>query len=112
MNLNKEKSVFFGGKLSEDFKVRNLLKILFGGVGYGLIEVIWRGHTHPSMVITGGICFSMICAINGKLSARPLLLRSTACAFGVTVIELCVGILVNRVFQMSVWDYSDKWLNH
>ena len=111
MNLNKEKSVFFGGKLSEDFKVRNLLKILFGGVGYGLIEVIWRGHTHPSMVITGGICFSMICAINGKLSARPLLLRSTACAFGVTVIELCVGILVNRVFQMSVWDYSDKWLN-
>ena len=106
-----KKPLFLGGKMTENLLARNSLKCLFGGVGYGLIEVIWRGYTHPSMVITGGICFSMICAINGKLSARPLLLRSTACAFGVTVIEFCVGILVNRVFQMGVWDYSDKWLN-
>lgn len=111
MNRNQEKRLFLGGKLSEDLKVRNLLKFLFGGVGYGLVEVIWRGYTHPSMVITGGICFSMICAINGRLSGRPLLLRSAACTLGVTAMEFCVGILVNRVFDMSVWDYSDKWMN-
>ncbi|MBQ3489644.1 MAG: hypothetical protein IJA86_03535 [Clostridia bacterium] len=111
MNLSKEKRLFLGGTLSRDFKVRNLLKFLFGGFGYGLIEVIWRGYTHPSMVITGGLCFSMICAINGKLSERSLLIRSAACTLGVTAMEFCVGILVNRIFQMSVWDYSDKWLN-
>lgn len=111
MNCNQEKRLFLGGKLSEDLKMRNLLKFLFGGVGYGLVEVIWRGYTHPSMVITGGICFSMICAINSKLSGRSLLVRSAACTLGVTAMEFCVGILVNRVFDMSVWDYSDKWMN-
>jgi uncharacterized membrane protein len=109
--FKNERPLFLGGALSADFKVRNLLKFLFGGVAYGLIEVIWRGYTHPSMVITGGVCFSMICAINGRLSGKSLLLRSAACTLGVTAMEFCVGILVNRVFRMSVWDYSDKWLN-
>ncbi|MBR7160922.1 MAG: hypothetical protein IKD07_00765 [Clostridia bacterium] len=111
MNFKKENGLFLGGALPVDFKVRNLLKFLFGGVAYGLIEVIWRGYTHPSMVITGGICFSMICAINGKLSGRSLLLRSAACTLGVTAVEFCVGVLVNRIFDMCVWDYSDKWMN-
>lgn len=111
MILNREKRLFLGGTLSGDFKVRNLLKFLFGGFGYGLIEIVWRGYTHPTMVITGGLCFSMICAINGKLAGRSLLLRSAACTLGVTVTEFCVGILVNRIFDMCVWDYSDKWLN-
>lgn len=111
MIFKKEKNLFLGGMLSKDFKVRNLLKFLFGGVGYGLIEIIWRGYTHPSMVITGGICFSMICAINGRLAARSLWLRSAACTVGVTAMEFCVGILVNRILGMCVWDYSDKWLN-
>lgn len=111
MTFIKRKSLFLGGMLSNKFKVRNLLKFLFGGVGYGLIEVIWRGYTHPSMVITGGICFSMICAINDKLSERSLWIRSAACTLGVTMMEFCVGILVNRIFGMCVWDYSDKWMN-
>ena len=100
-----------GGRLTADFKTRMALKCLFGGVAYGLIEVIWRGYTHPSMVITGGLCFSMICAINGKFAKRSLFLRSAACTIGVTATEFCVGILVNRVFRMEVWDYSDKWMN-
>ena len=32
MNCNQEKRLFLGGKLSEDLKMRNLLKFLFGGV--------------------------------------------------------------------------------
>lgn len=111
MNRNQEKRLFLGGKLSEDLKVRNLLKFLFGGVAYGLVEVVWRGYTHPSMVITGGVCFSMICAINSRLSDHSIFLRSAACALGVTAAEFFVGILVNRIFDMSVWDYSDKWMN-
>ena len=88
-----------------------ILKCLFGGVAYGLVEVLWRGHTHPSMVITGGLCFAMICRINAKYSRRPLLVRSAACTIGVTCAEFCVGVLVNRVLKMGVWDYSDKWLH-
>ena len=100
-----------GGKLTENPAARILLKFLFGGVGYGLIEIIWRGYTHPSMVLTGGLCFAMICAMNGRLAHHSLLFRSAACTVGVTFVEFCVGMVVNQMFDMSVWDYSDEWLH-
>ena len=111
MTSGRKKELFLGGRLTERAAVRIPLKCLFGGVGYGLVEVLWRGHTHPSMVVTGGLCFAMICAVNGRLAHRPLLLRSIACTAGVTFTEFCVGMLVNRVLRMRVWDYSDKWLH-
>ena len=104
-------TVFLGGKLTKNPLVRVSLQYLFGGVGYGLIEVIWRGYTHPSMVITGGFCFAMICAVNRRFAARSLLFRSIVCTLGVTLAEFCVGMLVNRVLQMHVWDYSGKWMH-
>ena len=106
-----KKPLFLGGKMTENLLARNFLKCLFGGVGYGLIEIIWRGYTHPSMVITGGLCFAMICSVNGRLSRRPLWLRSAACTAGVTLTEFCVGMLVNHVWNMGVWDYSDEWMH-
>ena len=100
-----------GGTLTANPTARMALKCLFGGVAYGLVEILWRGYTHPSMVLTGGLCFAMICDINAKYSKRPLLVRSAACTLGVTCAEFCVGLLVNRVLDMEVWDYSDKWLH-
>ena len=47
-----------------------LIIFLFGGVGYGLIELLWRGRTHPSMVLTGGFCFAIICGINFLFAMR------------------------------------------
>ena len=111
MMTKSKKPLFLGGRMTENPFARNSLKCLFGGVGYGLIEVIWRGYTHPSMVVTGGLCFAMICSVNGRLSRRPLWLRSAACAAGVTLTEFCVGMLVNRVLDMGVWDYSDEWMH-
>ena len=31
-----------------------------GGLLYGLIEIAWRGHTHISMFVVGGLCFVLI----------------------------------------------------
>ncbi len=106
-----KQALCLGGRLTENPSVRMTLKCLFGGVAYGLIEILWRGYTHPSMVITGGFCFAMICGINAKFSHRALLVRSAACTLGVTLAEFCVGMLVNHVLNMNVWDYSDKWLH-
>ncbi|MBR6744790.1 MAG: hypothetical protein IKM00_06210 [Clostridia bacterium] len=111
MIFQERKPLFLGGRLTDRFAVRIPLKCLFGGVGYGLVEVIWRGYTHPSMVITGGLCFAMICAVNGRLAHRSLLFRSAACTAGVTLTEFCVGMLVNHVLRMGVWDYSDEWMH-
>ncbi len=111
MTLKRKKALFLGGRLTENGGIRLSLKCLFGGVGYGLMEVLWRGYTHPSMVVTGGLCFAMICALNGRLSRRSLWIRSAACTAGVTLTEFCVGMLVNHVFHLDVWDYSDEWMH-
>ncbi len=84
-----------------------LMSFLIGGVGYGLIEVIWRGRTHPTMVLTGGLCFMMICFLNRKLTRTPLLVRGMLCTVLVTITEFLVGILVNLILGLDVWDYSN-----
>ena len=43
---------------------RNLLIFVIFGLAYGLIEILWRGYTHPSMVILGGICGLIIGLLN------------------------------------------------
>jgi hypothetical protein len=77
-----------------------------GGIGYGLIEVLWRGRTHWSMVLTGGACLLAICCVNKRLAAKNIFLRSAACAAAVTAVEFAVGVLVNLWWGMNVWDYG------
>ena len=36
-----------------------------GGLLYGLIEILWRGWTHWSMVLCGGLCFLVMYLISG-----------------------------------------------
>ena len=31
-----------------------------GGLGYGGIEILWRGATHWSMLLTGGVCLLLL----------------------------------------------------
>ena len=38
--------------------------ITIGGLIYSLIEIIYRGYTHWSMVIVGGLAFYLIGRIN------------------------------------------------
>ena len=83
-----------------------LLKFMLGGVGYGLIELAWRGRTHISMVLTGGACLVAICAVNEKMRGKNIFLRAAVCAAAVTAAEFAVGMLVNRWLHLSVWDYG------
>ena len=106
-----ENRLYLGGRIVAGAPAKTVLKCLFGGIAYGLVEILWRGYTHPSMVITGGLCFVMICGINEKFSRKPLFVRSAACTLAVTCAEFCVGMLVNHVLNMEVWDYSDRWLH-
>ena len=94
----------FDGKLTK--WQRCFLKFMLGGVGYGLLELIWRGRTHFSMVLTGGACLLAICAVNEKMKKQSIFLRSAVCAAAITAAEFAVGIVVNRIFDMGVWDYG------
>lgn len=84
---------------------------VLGGLGYGMIEVLWRGRTHWSMLVAGGLCFWMFAAIAEKWRHRSLLLKAVLCALGVTVVEFVFGLIFNIWLHKNVWDYSDVPLN-
>ncbi len=82
-----------------------------GGSGYGLIEIIWRGYTHWTMVIAGGICFVFFSIIAEKYRRKPLLYKALLCSASITLVELVFGVVFNMIFKMGVWDYSNMPLN-
>ena len=84
----------------------------FGGTGYCLIELIWRGHTHWSMYLTGGLCFYVIERLNRtRLAASSIWAKCAAGAAVITSIEFAVGCVVNLWLGLGVWDYTRLPLN-
>lgn len=84
---------------------------LIGGLGYGLIEILFRGYTHWSMLLTGGACFLLFYIINFILRTDSLVIRCLIATFIITIFELIVGYIVNIIFNLNVWDYSNRLLN-
>ena len=82
-----------------------------GAAGYSLIEILWRGYTHWTMALTGGICLVLIYETERRYSLAPLWKRCVVGALTITMLELFVGFLVNIVLGWAVWDYSDQPLN-
>lgn len=96
--------------------MRRLLKhtflFLVGGTIYFLLEVLFRGYSHPSMFILGGICFLLIGILSeSKYFQIPLLGQMLVSSLIITVMELATGLIVNVWLGLSVWDYSSLPFN-
>ncbi len=78
---------------------------IFGGVMYGSLETVARGYTHPSMLLTGGVCFAGLYAID-KHSRRALWVRILMGAALITAAELTAGCICNLWLGWDVWNYS------
>ncbi|MCD8117235.1 MAG: putative ABC transporter permease [Oscillospiraceae bacterium] len=87
-----------------------LTALAVGGAVYGVIEILWRGHTHWSMVLTGGVCFAFIYLVAAQ-PGLPRPLQYALCALLVTAVEFVSGGLFNRLLGWNVWDYSHMRLN-
>lgn len=88
---------------------RKCVLFYLGGSAYMGLELLWRGRSHGSMFLAGGLCFLLIGHLNKVRPRLPLPLRCLAGAGIVTMVELGVGLLFNRGYQ--VWDYRDQPLN-
>lgn len=77
-----------------------------GGASYGLLEVLWRGYTHISMLIAGGVCFWLLVRI-AKMSCG-LFAKSLIGGLCITSVEFISGCIVNMWLGLSVWDYTDE----
>ena len=83
---------------------------LLGAVGYGALELLWRGYTHWSMLLTGGFCLSVIHCIATN-SREKLWKQWVMSAAVITTAEFVVGCIVNLRLGWNVWDYSDRAVN-
>lgn len=78
------------------------------GVMYVALEVIFRGYSHPSMFIVGGLCGVLVGAINQRprFYNAPVFLQSIIGALIVLCVEFVSGCILNLWLELGVWDYS------
>ena len=84
-------------------------KMMFwiGAAGYPLIELWWRGRTHPSMALAGGLAMTALSRISK--TDRPLRQQTLLGGLVITGIEYGIGQVFNRRYE--VWDYRRMPLN-
>ena len=80
-----------------------------GGALYLSLELLARGRSDPSMFFAGGLCFVLVGHLQRIEPRLPLPLRAVAGAAIVTMVELAVGMAVNRDY--GIWDYRSLPMN-
>lgn len=84
-----------------------LFLFLVGGFAYFYIEILFRGYSHFSMIICGGLAFILCGAINQLMHFRiSLISQMILSTIIITGLEFVTGYLVNMRLHWNVWDYS------
>ena len=78
-----------------------------GGSGYVGLELLWRGRSHISMFLAGGVCFLLLGRIERTRFSPSV--KSLLGAAVITGVELLAGLLANRDYR--VWDYRQMPFN-
>lgn len=93
-------------RIKQDFLI-----LILSGIVYSCIEIAWRGYTHWTMVITGGLCFLSIFRLYNRIHNYSLWKKCIIGALVITCIEFLSGCIVNIWLHMNVWDYSYQPMN-
>jgi uncharacterized membrane protein len=84
-----------------------ILALSMGAIYYG-IEILFRGYSHWTMVLTGMLCGGLIDLINEhKLTWNMPLWKQVLWGEAIVLpLEFIVGCIVNIWLKWNVWDYS------
>lgn len=92
--------------------IKYLILFSIGGIAYFLGEIMWRGWSHWSMFVLGGICFVLIGVINEFMSYdTPLIIQMVIGTFIITVLEFIAGCILNIYLDMGIWSYANMPMN-
>lgn len=73
-----------------------LIMFLTGGFLYCGIEILYRGYSHISMLLAGGLCFMLVGAVENLLGdGASLIGQMIICGLMITGVEFVVGMIVN-----------------
>ncbi|HBA64187.1 MAG TPA: hypothetical protein DCZ20_10060 [Lachnospiraceae bacterium] len=80
-----------------------------GGCIYYSVEILFRGFSHWSMFILGGLAL-WFCTWQGLLVSwqDPLWRQMLRSILFVTALEFITGLIVNKYYHLAVWDYTDQ----
>lgn len=80
---------------------------LTGGIIYFYLEILYRGYSHYSMILCGGLCFFIVGGLNQWIKRElPFTMQMLLGAVIITALEFVTGVIVNLWLDMEVWDYS------
>lgn len=104
-------------KQIQNLIVEYIILFLIGGSIYYGIEFLWKtyvsnGICHWSMFLLGGLCFIIIGNINEDIPWEESIIAQ--CADGaiiITSLEFIFGYVLNIIFHLNIWDYSNMPLN-
>lgn len=92
--------------------LKHLCLGITGGLVYTLVEILWRGYSHWTMFLLGGICFVCIGLINEIIPWDMVLSKQMFIgAILITLLEFITGCIVNLYLKWDVWDYSNLPFN-
>lgn len=80
-----------------------------GSILYGLTEIMWRGWTHWTMLLCGGLCFTLMYLVSGSELSLPKKWLLSTCI--ITTVEFVAGCIVNLRLHWQIWDYSSMPFN-
>ena len=85
---------------------KNAVIFYLGGALYMGIELLWRGWSHGSMFLMGGMCFLLIGSLDQHYPAMPVLTQMLLGTLIIVSAELYGGLVMNCWLGWAVWDYS------
>lgn len=92
--------------------IKAVTLLLIGGSVYCCVELLWRGYSHWSMFLLGGVCFLLLGGLNEWLPWDwGLVWQALIGASVVTGAEFVAGLILNVWLGLGVWDYSSLWGN-
>ncbi len=86
---------------------REVLLFFMGGMGYFCLELIWRGWSHWTMALVGGLCFLGVGRTAAHLEGNaPMAWQALIGAAIITAVEFVSGCVLNLWLGLGIWDYS------
>lgn len=87
--------------------VKYCVIFVVGAVVYMTIEILYRGFTHWTMGVLGGISLILIGIIDEFTTEDlPLLVQAPLASIIITLLEYYAGCILNLKLGMDIWDYS------
>ena len=88
---------------------KNSVLFYLGGGLYMTLEFLWRGRSHWSMFLLGGLCFRLLGRLAQRAHRLSLWWKSLLGTGMITLLELITGLVFNRSY--TIWDYRRAPLN-